>query len=156
MENCQFYKYAWLMCNLSVKTTKGVKAPHKAVMLISIMDLIKDGTITSNKIPIENVVADTFRRNWETFISGKEKFSTFVCSPWTPFWHLKQEGYWHFSSKDNQVSINNLVPSGQTASVGKMRSAINYAYLDNELYELLQDSVYRSKLMEILFSTYIN
>lgn len=149
-------KYLTKMRNLSVKITKGIKAPHKAVMLITIMDFIKEGKINSNKIYITDEIANTFQRNWDAFIGNNKIFSSFICSPWTPFWHLKQDGFWHFRPLISLTDIETLAPKGQTASVGKMRSVIKYAYLDAALYEILQDSVYRSKISEILFDTYIN
>ena len=149
-------KYLTKMRNLSVKITKGIKAPHKAVMLITIMDFIKEGKINSNKIYITDEIANTFQRNWDAFIGNNKIFSSFICSPWTPFWHLKQDGFWHFRPLISLTDIETLAPKGQTASVGRMRSVIKYAYLDAALYEILQDSVYRSKISEILFDTYIN
>lgn len=41
MDKAIFEKYVERLRNLSVKITKGVKAPHKAVMLITIIDFIK-------------------------------------------------------------------------------------------------------------------
>lgn len=156
MDNYTFGKYAKMMRNLSVKVTKGIKAPHKAIMLISIMDLIKDGTIKSNKIFIEDVIADTFRKNWDIFISGEKRFSFFVCSPWTPFWHLKKDGFWHFSPRNTLIDVENLAPRGQTASVGKMRSEIQFAYFDSNLFALFEDPVYRNKFIDILYDEYVS
>ena len=156
MNNILFDKYAAIMRNLSVKITKGIKAPHKAIMLITIMDFIKDGKICSNKIYISDEIAIAFKRNWDVLIRNNNTFSAFVCSPWTPFWHLKKDGFWHFYPLNSLLEIENLVPKGQTASIGKMRSAIEYAYLDVDLFEMLQDSFYRNKISEILFDVYVN
>ena len=156
MNKIIFEKYVAKMRSLNVKITKGIRAPHKAVMLISIMDLIKEGKINSNEIYISDEISNAFQSNWDAFIKNNKLFSSFVCSPWTPFWHLKQDGFWHFRPLNSSVDIETLAPRGQTASVGKMRSVIKYAYLDAVLYEMLQDSVYRNKMSEILFDTYVN
>lgn len=130
MNKILFEKYAERMRNLSVKITKGIKAPHKAIMLITIMDFIKDGKIISNKIYITDEIASAFQINWDKFVKDNDVLSAFVCSPWTPFWHLKQDGFWHYYPLNTLADIERLVPIGQTASVGKMRSAIKYVYLD--------------------------
>lgn len=156
MNKIIFEKYLTKMRNLSVKITKGIKAPHKAVMLITIMDFIKEGKIYSNEIYITDEIAKAFQRNWDALIGNNKIFSSFICSPWTPFWHLKQDGFWHFRPLNSLTDIETLAPKGQTASVGKMRSVIKYAYLDAALYEILQDSVYRNRMFEIIIDTYIN
>lgn len=144
------------MRNLSVKITRGVLAPHKAIMLISIIDLIKEDKITSNAILPDELIAETFKKNWNRFADNKREFSIFKCSIWTPYWHMKNEPFWHFKTNNSTYNIDSLVPAGQTASIGAIRSHIQYAYLDNELFELLQDSVLREKLRELLIDTYIS
>ena len=39
-------KYIDLLINLHTNTQKGVKAPHKAIMLLSVIDLVEYGVIT--------------------------------------------------------------------------------------------------------------
>ena len=36
--------------SLHTNTQRGVKAPHKAIMLLSVIDLVEYGVITSNQI----------------------------------------------------------------------------------------------------------
>ena len=143
------------MRNLNVKLTNGIKAPHKAIMLISIMDLIKDRKITSNKIFADELLAESFQINWNKYVSDKSIFSHFKCSIWTPFWHMKYEPFWHFHPLIRGFNVDTLVPPGQTASIGIIRDHILYSYLDNDLFELLQDSEYREKMREILIETFI-
>lgn len=142
------------MRNLSVKVTNGVMAPHKAIMLISIIDLIQFNKITSNIIPADAILAETFKKNWNQYVANKKRFSQFKCSIWTPYWHMKNETFWHFHPIDNSFNVDSLVPAGQTASIGAIRSHIQYAYFDSDLYELLQDENSRETLREILIDTY--
>lgn len=155
MNHPSFYKYERLMRSLSVKITKGIKAPHKAIMLITIIDNISQGKIQSNKIDLSDELAKSFRAKWKCNIEGNKTFSMYSCAPWTPFWHLKKETFWHFRPKSNSSNIEKLVGPGETASIGKMRNNIDYAYLDNELYELLLVCKYRGMIRAILFDEYI-
>lgn len=154
MEYTLFNKYAYLMRNLSVKVTNGVMAPHKAIMLISIIDLIHFNKITSNIIPADAILAETFKKNWNQYVANKKEFAQFKCSIWTPYWHMKNETFWHFCPINNSINVDSLVPAGQTASIGAIRSHIQYAYFDIDLYELLQDANSRETLREILIDTY--
>lgn len=131
-------------------------APHKAIMLISIIDLIREDKITSNAIYPDEMIAEAFKKKWNCYAGVKSEFSIFKCSIWTPYWHMKNEPFWHFKTINSTYNIDSLVPAGQTASIGAIRSHIQYAYLDNELFELLQDSVLREKLRELLIDTYIS
>lgn len=142
------------MRNLSVKVTHGVMAPHKAIMLISIIDLIKSNKITSNIIPADDLLAEAFKKNWNHFVANRKEFSHFKCSIWTPYWHMKNETFWHFRTIQHNFNVDSLVPAGQTASIGAIRSHIQYAFLDVALYELLQNADLREIFKEILIDTY--
>lgn len=154
MPSLVFSKYANQIQSLNVKITNGVKAPHKAIMLITIIDMIHKGELTQNKILLENDIAEKFKECWNFYVDPNPAFSHFTSAAWTPFWHLKKEPFWHFCSFSSDEDVDNLAP-GQTASIGKMRSQIWYAYFDTVLFDLLQNSVYRNKLRELLFTTYI-
>ena len=43
-------KYIDYFSALHTNSQKGVKAPHKAIMLLSVIDLVEYGVITSNQI----------------------------------------------------------------------------------------------------------
>jgi len=73
--------------------TKG-GAPHKPFLLLSILDGISEGWISSNRIyPTQNLV-DYFFGYWET-ISGINKSTTVAL----PFYHMKSEPFWKLICK---------------------------------------------------------
>ena len=155
MPSLVFSKYANQIQSLNVKITNGVKAPHKAIILITIINMINKGKLTQNKILLENDIAEKFKECWNFYVDPNHVFSHFASAAWTPFWHLKKEPFWHFCSSTSDEDVDNLVAAGQTASIGKMRSQIRYAYFDTALFDLLQDPVYRNKIRELLFTNYI-
>lgn len=142
--------YKIVLSHLSVKVTNGKKAPNKAVMLISIMDLIRLGYIRENRIFLDKAIEDSFKKNWSILFQYRQS-----PNPWTPFWHLKNEPFWHFKSLVNDAYMEALVSPGETASVGKMREAILYAYLDDDLFNLMSRKRERDALMEVLLKTYV-
>lgn len=141
--------YRTYFSNLHVKITNGEKAPNKAILLLSIMELIRRGHIVSNHIYIDDVVKDTFESLWSSYIK------TPPPTVWTPFWHMKYEPFWYFQPIHSEKDIENLVRPGQTASVGKMKSEIRYAYLDNDLYEHMNTVEGRQTLRTFLKSYYL-
>lgn len=140
MNNISLYKEQF--SNLNVNIAKGKKAPNKSILLLSVMDLIRCNYISSNKIYIDSTIKETFEINWKRYVG-----TTPVPTVWTPFWHFKPI--------KSQEDIDNLAASCSTAPVGKMQLAIQYAYLDNELFELLNDEEGREELASVLVETYL-
>ena len=48
-------KYIDLLKHMSVKITNGQKKPNKAIMLLSVIDLIRCGYITDNKLSLIHI-----------------------------------------------------------------------------------------------------
>lgn len=142
-------QYKHLLEHMSVKITNGQKKPNKAIMLLSMMDLIRCGYITDNKIYIEDTIQDAFDYNWKKYVDLNPP----TC--WTPFWHLKNEPFWHFKPINSLGEVNGLTKPGETASLSKMKSAIAYAYLDESLFSFMSKPEGRTKLTEVLVKNYI-
>jgi putative restriction endonuclease len=134
---------------LSVAVSKGKKLPHKAILLLSIMQMIEDGDLANNMIPLDNRIAETFARTWYRY------FNTKAPCVWTPFYHLKGEAFWHFKSQDSSDKLEMLLSFGGTPSIGKMRPVIKFAYFDEELYSLMDNAQTRNILRNILIENYL-
>lgn len=141
--------YMQEFANLSVSVSKGKKLPHKAILLIALMDLIETGMITDNRIELNNMIAKAFSSTWNKY------FDTNVPTVWTPFYHLKGESFWHFKANGNEDKLTDLLSFGGTPSVGKMRPIIKYAFLDKSLFDYMENDGCRDKLREVLIKTYI-
>ena len=141
--------YRNLLPNLSVKIIDGQKKPNKAIMLLAIIDLIRCGYINENKIFIDKTIELSFNRMWCLYVDNK------IPNCWIPFWHLKSEKIWHFKPIKRMKDIENLVPSGQTASYWQMKNTIEYAYLSKDFYELLLHSETRDIIVAILIDAYL-
>ena len=133
----------------SLHTAKiaGKQAPHKAVMLLSIMDLVEAGIITSPRIELSEALEGTFARVWKRYIGSSIIFTPKVA---TPFWHLQNEPFY-------RLYMNN----GQLINGGTGRYSISwlrentYAMLDDKLFHLTQDENARAELRVTLVSTYL-
>lgn len=142
-------QYKHLLEHMSVKITNGQKKPNKAIMLLSVIDLIRCGYITDNKIFIEDTIQEAFDYNWHKYVNLNPP----TC--WTPFWHLKSEPFWHFKPINSIDEVNSLTKPGETASLSKMKSVIRYVFLDEDLFDMFQQKQYREILERILISNYI-
>lgn len=70
-----------------------------------------------------------------------------------PFFHLKGDGFWHLKTKPG---VESVVSSFKPKSLTALRELIQYAYLDERLFELFQDSAFRSSLVNILTTTWFS
>lgn len=135
--------YCKEFANLSVGVVQGKKLPHKAILLISIIQLIEDGTIKDNRIELNKVIASEFANQWRKYIGGNK-----VPSVWTPFWHMKSEPFWHFKPIESKEQIDKLYKP----SIGKMRAVIECAYLDVSLYKFLLNANNREQVNHVLLN----
>ena len=83
-------KYIDYFSALHTNTQKGVKAPHKAIMLLSVIDLVEYGVITSNQIEFSERLEQQFQHNWSRYVGQSDVFQPRVG---TPFWHLNNESF---------------------------------------------------------------
>ena len=86
----------------SLKTAKiaGVKAPHKPLLLLSIIDLVERGVINSNHIKLDDELERVFTANWTRYVGSYVLFQPKIA---TPFWHLQNEPFWKLISQDGRV-----------------------------------------------------
>lgn len=136
--------------SLSVAVSKGKKLPHKAILLLGIMQLIEDGELDGNIIPLDKSIADAFCKSWDKY------FDTKAPSVWTPFYHLKGEPFWHFKARESDEKLDMLLGFGGTPSIGKMRPVIRYAYFDDKLYGLMNNVSSREVLRRVLIENYLS
>lgn len=142
--------YVEIFRNLSTGVQNGKKLPHKAVLLLSILTLIENGTITENKIHLNKTITNTFASTWIDYLHNSK-----IPSVWIPFWYMKSESFWHFKALADENILQNLLCFAGHPSVGQMRNVIKYAYVDEQLFSLMQDRVERLKLKKVLIETYL-
>ena len=142
--------YVEIFRNLSTGVQNGKKLPHKAVLLLSILTLVENVTITEIKIHLDKIIANTFASTW-----GEYLHNTKTPSVWIPFWYMKSEPFWHFKALADENILQNLLCFAGHPSVGQMRNVIKYAYVDEQLFSLMQDREESSKLKNALIETYL-
>lgn len=146
-----FDDYVRGFSNLSVGVVNGKKLPHKAILLISIMNLIENGIVAENQIGLDKTIALAFASTWRKYYGDVKPPSV-----WTPFWYLKSEAFWHFEPKENDEELlQGLLKFAGHPSIGQMRLVIKHAYLDDALFVFFRTDDSRHSLKKILEITYI-
>ena len=127
-------KYSEYFSNLNTAKRFGFKAPHKAILLLSVIESIECGLINNNKL-------------WEIHVGDSLIFQPKIA---TPFWHLQNEPFWnlYLHSGENLNTVRNPY------SVQKLRLE-TVAFIDGDLYRLLKDNESREVLKNLLIKTYL-
>lgn len=81
-------KYILQFESLNVHIQNGQSAPHKPIMLLSVISLIEQGFLVKNEIPLTEVIEKEFDIQWSKYVNSD---SGYKPSVWTPFWHLKKK-----------------------------------------------------------------
>lgn len=143
-------KYLKKLTHLNRASKDGEKAPHKPILLISIIESIEAGDIGENKIEITPELIARFKDNWNRLV----KSNIFQPNFSLPFFHMKSEGFWHlhtFYSKEILVTSSNSIKS-----FAQLKDSVEYAYFDDVLYEVLQQPKAREEIYQILLAKYFN
>lgn len=146
MKDFEYYKD----CFLSLHTMKkaGKQAPHKALLLLSVIDLVERGIITDCRIPLSDELVRQFKQNTSKFLGYSIMFRPTANYP---YFHMRSESFWQLVTNPN-CSIDKII----NYSLSNLRRNIAYARIDEELFEILKNQNARAKLRVILISTYIN
>jgi putative restriction endonuclease len=138
--------YCKCFANLNVSNNiKRGKAQHKPILILSVLELIAEGEISENKILISDRLINTFDRYWNIFVKSD---AGFVRGIHYPFFHLQADGFWHLQTEED-------LPEGlRIKTIGKLREKVKYAYLDDELFNSIQDPLSRQVLIDILVATW--
>ncbi|WP_293298569.1 HNH endonuclease [Pedobacter sp. UBA4863] len=148
MKTTALSTYAKAFAKLKRGGTKYGAAPHKPILLLSIIELIEKNIVTDNRVFVDAQLVGTFKENWLLLVNTahQEDFTQ-------PFYYLQNErvagqGYWFLQSMPG-CQIN-----AHIKSVSVLASVCAYGYLAADLWLLLNDAVSRAYLKQVLLATY--
>lgn len=139
-------KYIDQFKKINVAKRDGLKAPHKAVLLLAVIDLVERGVFTTPKIELIEELEFAYQNTWDRYVYNTQTFQPRLT---TPFWHLSNEDFWRLRTYSGQP----VSETDNASSVKSMREKI-YALLDVVLFEELKKSENRAKLRVTLISNY--
>lgn len=123
------------------------EAPHKPLLLLSVLDLFDQGGIETNLIELTLDLGELFSRYWTRLMPldwpGKLEL---------PFFHLRSEGFWHLLPKQGKETALDAIP--QIKSLSQLRENVVGVRLDEALYEILHIREAREHLRAVLIRTY--
>ena len=143
LRDLAYYCNCFAKLNVS-KTKERGTANHKPILILSVVELITQQSIVENLIFVSNELIETFKKYWSILVAG----SIYTDALHYPFFHLRREGFWHLKFRDTYNEGERI------KTTNKLKEKVEYAYLDSELFELLQDPLSRQVLVDSLVSTW--
>lgn len=141
--NLAYYCKHFAQLNVSSSRQRG-NAHYKPILLLSVIDLITQGIIEENRITVSDELIETFNKYWNVLASASYKGGLHY-----PFFHLQSEGFWYLTF---QPGFNGLQPK----TTNKLKEAVEFAYLDSQLFDLLQDPISRQELIDTIVAVWFS
>ncbi|EAZ93065.1 HNH endonuclease [Crocosphaera chwakensis] len=135
--------YCELFSNLNVRTK------YQPVLLLTIIDFISQNIIETNKILISDELLDTFKK----YLNKLDPEANKNPGLQYPFIALKKREIIHFEFKPD-VKEEELITINK--SITKLKQAVGYVSLDQELFEFLQDTETRRELIDTLINVWFS
>jgi putative restriction endonuclease len=143
-------QYIHKLKKLNTATVDKIKAPHKPILLLSIIQSIEFKEITENRIYITPQLVARFKDNWHHLVSNPRFTANFSL----PFYHLKSERFWHLKTLPGREIL--VTSSASIRSFSHLKEVVEYASFDPALFILLYDRSTREEIKEALLQHYFN
>ncbi|ESA37380.1 hnh endonuclease [Leptolyngbya sp. Heron Island J] len=120
-------------------------APHKPILLLSVIEHIQKQLIQENKIFLQPQLIQTFLKYWVYL--GSDTHNPDISKP---FFFMKSGKFWHLWPNPKYKTV--LSSKVKLKTFAEVKRAIKFAYLDEDLFDLLQQRVTRDNLSRVLVS----
>lgn len=122
-------------------------APHKPVLLISVLQAVHNNLITSPKIHITPELVTLFKSNWSLLVSTNHD-----CKFALPFYHLTSDGFWKLIPNPGFENVFHF--SSSMRSFANLNIAVDFAIIPDDLLSLMRDPLTNNFLIQTLLDEY--
>jgi len=141
-------KYLNAFARLKRGVTQYGLAPHKPVLLLTLIELIEKGLVSNNQFEVNADLVATFKENWLLLVPTMHQ-ADFT----QPFYYLQSEKtnkqpYWYLQANPG-MQIN-----AHIKSVTRLSETCAFGYFEPGLFLLLSDSTNRAMATSLLLDTY--
>lgn len=133
------YRDSVLKITCGIHLQRVIKA--KPILLITVLSAIENGLIRDNRIPYDAPFVKLYKQTHNKY---GEKITPFF----KPYYYMQYEDFWHLKWKTKEdISVR--------PSMSMLNEYIEYAYLDNALWDLWQDQTIRDEFSSIIESNFL-
>lgn len=140
--------------NLRTNNKYGRKSPHKAVLMLTVIELYEQNILTDNEICYDDELKKMFLKVWNKVLPYEQKFHP---DAYLPYWYLQNDSFWHIVPKrEKEAILSSMRDNRVKPSETSLYDSVKYAELDEDLYFLMTLSSGRSSLKRVLLETYFD
>src|ERR1043165_7837794 len=142
-------KYLKAFKKLRIDRSHGGAAPHKPILLLSVCQAFQQKLFSSTRIYLSAELVALFKVNWNLLVLAKHD-----CRITYPFFYMKSEGFWRlvtFPEYGNFITSNTVIKG-----FNQLRAIVDYAEIDLELFQLLNDASSNKVLQHFLLDEYFS
>lgn len=138
--------------HLRTNNKYGRKSPHKAVMMLTVIELYEQNVLSDNEIYFNDSLKKMFLRVWNKVLPDEMFFQS---EAYLPFWYLQSDLFWHIVPNRGKEDVLSLMRDTHVKpSEAIIQDSVKYAELDEDLYFLMTLPSGRSSLKRILLENY--
>jgi predicted restriction endonuclease len=138
--------YEQQFTNLHPNRSSGYVKPHKACLILAVLDLIKKGVIVEKHIYLNETLKTEFTKHFGIYQHGSDK-----DDPAQPFFYLESSPFWShkpFASHINEY--HKRVEDRNHGSLKIVNRIIEFAVIDQDLFQYMRNPVARAILESAL------
>lgn len=139
-EQC-FGHYTKRILNIRQAKIRGEVIVAKPVLLLSIIDGIEANVFMGNEFILTEWLEEQYVALMQKYTENSQFDKPTDIS--NPFWHLQSDGFWHLKYLEEPQY-------GVTPSKRWLKENVSYAYLDEDLWLLLQNKEWRMKMRDYI------
>ena len=121
-------------------------APHKAILLLAIIDLIERGILTDPFIPLSDELIQTFKSIWKMRVTTTKTFSHKI---YYPFFHLQSSPFW------NLIKSSTYIGQKEYTSLGPLKRDYIGAQIDDDLFQFLTNHDSRNEIKQLIIGNFL-
>lgn len=139
-EKC-FTNYTKRIINIKQAKIRGEVIVAKPVLLLAIIDGISNDLFKNNELYLTEWLEARYEMLMRRYMKNSQFDKPTDIS--NPFWHLQSDGFWH-------LQLTERLQEGVTPSKRWLKENVELAYFDEDLWLLLKDMVWRTKLRDYI------
>lgn len=137
---------------LRVDRSHGQPAPHKPVLLLSLLQAFRAGWQQGSFVAITPELVALFKSNWNALVHTKHE-----CKFYLPFFHLQSSGFWQLQPSQQYALLPQSIPQTIPKSIHSLPQLLAFvegAQLNEELYHLMKEPATNQALELFLLDEY--
>ena len=119
--------------------------PHKALLLLAVLDLFEKGTLQSAHIFYNDSLKAAFTSRFKQFASENDRDRSYA-----PFFHLRSQSFWSLTPCEGMETVLEKTPT--VGGPGQLMEIVKNAVLSEEILSLLKTPARREALKSFLIT----